>query len=282
MPSRLIGTFGFIGAIVLSAILALPAGAEELQFPLRGKYPETTPISIEDFAKLGKDVIVIDARNSVEFDVIHIDGAHNLPAGKMKEKDLLKLRGHEGEPAIVFYCNGLTCSKSYKGTKKAVLWGFKNVFVYDAGIFNWAKAHPTTTLFFNEPLTAETLKTKLISKEAFGAVKLAPEEFVTKAKSGDYRVFDVRDRDERSKFRVKLPGLVKTDMTKFVGLLDTGAVPESNILVIDRVGKQVKWLQYYLKQTGRTDYFFIEGGAAGWKDAGFDGKGNRATSARAK
>ena len=114
-------------------------------YPLRKKYPELKCLSTEEFAAIRKKAIVIDARNPVEFDVIQVKGAINVPATKMKRKDLLEVRAADGSQPIVFYCNGVTCTKSYKGCEKARSFGFTNIFVYDAGVMAWATSHSSAT-----------------------------------------------------------------------------------------------------------------------------------------
>lgn len=32
-------------------------------------------------------------------------------------------------------------------------------------------------------------------------------------------------------------------------------------MIFDQVGKQVRWLMYYLVNSGYTNYFFLDGGA---------------------
>ena len=72
------------------------------QFPHREKFPQCVPITTERFLEIFDEAIVIDARNNVEFNVIQVVGATNLPSGKMKKPDLLKLRGLTGGAPIIF------------------------------------------------------------------------------------------------------------------------------------------------------------------------------------
>jgi len=37
----------------------------------------------------------------------------------------------------------------------------------------------------------------------------------------------------------------------------------STILILDQVGKQVRWLMYHLERDGFTDYYFLDKGAYG-------------------
>lgn len=247
----------------------------DVEFPLREKYNECEPVSTQQLAQWVDSAIIVDVRNTVEFDVIHINGAVNLLVGKMTEAELLKLREKNGDTPIVFYCNGVTCSKSYKATQMAVAWGFENVFVYDAGVFDFYKNFPQHGQFFGEQLDATQAQTALISKEELQAISIPPADFIQKATTGGYTVFDVRDNKERSEYPINLPGIKKVSMDQLVKFLDKpGAIPSGQFVVLDNVGKQVKWLHYYLKRTERSDFFFLAGGVKAWKEAGFDADGN--------
>jgi len=96
-----------------------------------------------DLYKTLKDVVVVDARSALEFETLRVSTAINIPvASKNFEADVAKLRASTDKP-IVFYCNGHTCMKSYIATKKALAANVADVHAFDAGIFYWAKAHPT-------------------------------------------------------------------------------------------------------------------------------------------
>ncbi len=245
-------------------------------FPQRKKYPKLAYISLEEFEVMRDKAIVIDARNNVEFDVIHIEGAINLSSTTMKRKDLMKLRKPDGEQPIVFYCNGPTCSKSYKGGEKARSFGYKNSFVFDAGVMTWGKVHPGTTIFFGKPMNSKDGGGEIISKEKFMAKCMDSAAFIQQAKSGGYTIYDIRDRDERSKDPVKLPGIVKCNMDKFVKFLNKpGVVPKSKIMILDGAGKQVKWMQYYLEDMGHTEFYFLKGGYKQRVKDGFNPNGSK-------
>jgi hypothetical protein len=40
-----------------------------------------------------------------------------------------------------------------------------------------------------------------------------------------------------------------------------GLLQDSTLLIFDQVGKQVRWLMYYLEASGYTNYYFLSGGA---------------------
>lgn len=85
------------------------ASAEDpLAFPLRTKYKHLKVIDTQKLASIFDNAILVDARNKMEFNVIRIVDAHNIPAGTMSEGNLLALRKKDGKKPIIFYCNGTT------------------------------------------------------------------------------------------------------------------------------------------------------------------------------
>ncbi|MCA8963801.1 MAG: rhodanese-like domain-containing protein [Planctomycetes bacterium] len=263
--------------------IALPLVAQEKKdpFPLRAKFPQLECISTDELRDL-QDPIVVDARNKIEFDVVHVEGAVSLDVTDMKKADLEAVRAADGTRTIVFYCNGVTCKKSYEAAEKARIWGFTNCKVYDAGVFTWAENNPTRTRFFGDLLTKENVKTKLIPKSELQAISLSTADFIAKARSGDYKVYDIRDTKDRQDFPIKLPKIAKLPMDDFVTVLEKGAVPAEKVLILDNVGKQVNWLQYYLRRAGHKDHHFLLGGVGQWKKDGFDSDGNPIAAKPAK
>ena len=252
------------------------AGAEE-KFPLRAKHPKLSPIETKELASIFSDAVIVDARNKVEFDVVQMVGAHNILVGQMKEGDLLALRPKDDATPLIFYCNGTTCAKSYKAAEKATEWGFKNVRVYDEGIFAWAQAQPERTKFFGQKLNAKTVKSSLISKEQLAKVSVPTADFLALAANAKYAIFDIRDPNERTEQPIRLPKLKVMPMDTFVNLLEkkSKAIPTSSILILDNVGKQVDWIQYYLIKEGVTDYRFLKGGVLQWVKDGYSPEGKK-------
>lgn len=264
--------------LALSTAIPLAAQAKNDEFPLRARFPQLEFITTAQLQDC-KDAIVVDTRNRIEFDVVHIEGALHLDVGAMKKADLQALRAPDGSQTIVFYCNGVTCKKSYDAAEKARIWGFANCKVYDTGVFSWAETHPERTRFFGELLTKDDVKQKLIPKSELKAASLGTAEFVKKARSGEYKVYDIRDTKDRQDYPIKLPKIAKLTMDEFVAQLAKGGIPAENVLVLDNVGKQVDWLQYYLRKHGHKSHQFLLGGVEQWRKDGFDNEGNPTAAA---
>ncbi len=232
-------------------------------FPLRDKYPNVKTISTEELAKeLGKSLLVVDARNAVEYDVIHIKGAVNNKIGHVSfDKKLEELTHGDKNAKIAFYCNGGMCKKSFKATLEALKLGYNNVFAYDAGIFEWAKANPSLTYLLGKILKD---KSKLISKEEFKAKLLDKAEFEKQSGADNAMLIDVRDPAQREKTPHFSKKILESSMDKFAKLLKQkyfkNKAVGKTLYIFDAVGKQVKWLQYYLKENNYNNYYFLKGG----------------------
>lgn len=99
-------------------------------------------------------VEVIDARVGNEYAESHIKGAINIPYKEKSTKtvdfdasqdsfDLSKLPADKNT-AILIYCNGAECWKSYKASVAAIKAGYKTVYWFRLGIPEWsAKGYPT-------------------------------------------------------------------------------------------------------------------------------------------
>ncbi len=255
------------------------ATADENAFPLRSNYSVLSFISGEELNTNFDRAIIIDSRNRKEFEVIRIEGAHNLPADVMSEAELSKLRGKQGTELLVFYCNGVYCPKSYKAGQKAVSWGFSNVRVYDSGIFAWAKTYPDHVLAFGEKKSPGDLSTFLEIEDKFEKSRIDPKVFIEKVESGKYKVIDIRDTPERGDNELRLPRVLVLSFDNFVDLLSkkSMAIPGNHLLIIDNVGRQVRWLMYYLEMAGIRDYYFLRGGMRQWIEEGYDSSGRKNT-----
>jgi rhodanese-related sulfurtransferase len=99
-------------------------------------------------------VMVIDARVANEYAEAHIKGAISVPYKEKSAKavdfdasqdsiDLSKLPSDKNK-AVLIYCNGAECWKSYKASMAAIKAGYKTVYWFRLGIPEWkAKGYPT-------------------------------------------------------------------------------------------------------------------------------------------
>jgi len=234
------------------------------EFPYRKKYPSVVPISTQDLHKGYKagDTVVVDVRSKLEYDVIHVNGARHIPLGnKTFLNQVGDLVSRNAGKKIAFYCNGITCLKSYEAAKRSTKKGFKNCYVYDAGIPDWAAVYPEDTLLLGKAIVNPDKQ--LIPKSAFKHKALPFDEFKSGYAANGGMLIDVRDHIQRSK---NLPGLKKPRHIPLDRFLPHFVLKKEHqdktLYIFDQVGKQVKWLQYYLKDNGYENYYFLNGGAS--------------------
>ncbi|WP_455205948.1 rhodanese-like domain-containing protein [Kaarinaea lacus] len=242
-------------------------GADE-GFPGRQKFPDVPYIQLEDLFQRKNDVVIVDARSQYEFETLRIKGAVNIPiANKNFESKLLQLRKSTSK-AIIFYCNGHRCMKSYQAVKKAWEVQVQDVYAFDAGIFDWTRAYPKhAVLLGKSPVNPK----KLIASRNFEARLLDPDKFSESIlhQKGKSIVIDVRDKFQRSGIGF-YPGLEKwaslDDRKKLNRYIQQAKRENKTLFIYDEVGKQVRWLQYALEKAGVRNYYFMDKGARAYYD----------------
>ena len=235
-------------------------------FPGRDRYPAVKFISIDDLYKQLDDFVILDARSSYEFNTLRIKNAQLLPLTLVPSKFESALRRVVSEnpgKKLVFYCNGHTCMKSYKAAHRATNYvGLDNVYAYDAGIFDWAKKYPAKSELLGKELKdLSLLKTKAELKK-----HIIPAEKFIKTADDSVIILDIRDRIERDGFYVfsgfeKSISLNPQDRDKMAKFMKKVIKSKKKLYVYDKVGKQIRWFQYYIESTGVKDYYFMEGGS---------------------
>lgn len=250
--------------IILISIINTAYGSD---FPLREKYKGIPIISTSELAKILDEIIVVDVRSELEYNVAHIKDAKRIPVSTKKfEQKLGKIRTKDDSKKIVFYCNGHTCSKSYKATKRAIDGGFKNVFAYDSGIFEWMISQPDQAVFLGKtPVNTQ----KIISKPEFIGHMLSFNEFKARAKNPQTVVIDIREHFQKIGAKEKLSNqfkILRIPQDKFLkNVISKGTMKDKHLLIYDQVGKQIRWIHYYLKENGYQNFHFLKTGIEGIK-----------------
>ncbi len=226
-------------------------------FPLRPYYPEVTPISTEKLMAEYDSTVIIDIRSRLEYEVAHINKAVLLPLtlDDFAEK-LGEVRPKNSPETLAFYCNGHSCAKSYQAAQLSLSLGFENVFVYDGGIFDWITATPErATLMGETPARAN----RIIDAEKFLRHQIAYDEFVAAAKEPNTVVIDIRDPFQRN-CSPRIEDIRNIPLDPLLDLVTSRIWTEKKLLIFDAVGKQIRWLQYFLNAYDYFDYAFLEGG----------------------
>ncbi len=250
--------------VLVTAALALFVGSAYASddFPLRAKYPAVTYITTADLAAQFNDILVVDVRSAAEFGVAHVNGAKHVALAKGSfTKDLEALRGKTDSKLMAFYCNGHTCSKSYKAYVKAAKSGFENIVSYDAGIFDWINAQPEkATLMGATPAPSE----KIIPKSELKKYMIDFAEMKELAGAAGAMVIDIREPFQRQTVP-DIPKMRNIPFDRLIGMVKQKKFQDKNLLIVDAVGKQVRWLQYHLVENGYSNYKFLSKGVAGIK-----------------
>lgn len=250
----------------VSLFAAAKSGDEEFPGRTHKKYKNVPYIELEDLKAKLKDVVVVDARSRFEYETLKIKNAVNIPIALKSFQDEVKKLRAKTDKALVFYCNGHTCMKSYKAAKVAMKAGVDNVFAYDAGIFEWAKAYPNEAeLLGKSPVDNRDI----LSKKQFKSRLLNPDKFselATDDPSGVI-VLDIRDKYQRAGigfFPVQERWTSLNKMEKVYRYIRKAKEKGKALFIYDEVGKQVRWLQYALEREGIKKYYFMEKGATGY------------------
>lgn len=254
---------------VVSAFICCDLYAEDSVddtiFPLRNIYSNVSTISHEELAKKLDNVLIIDVRSNYEYSVLHISKAINVPITNVSFIPTLKILRANDDRDIIFYCNGITCKKSYQASIEAKKYGIDKVFTFDLGVLNWAKLYPDKSVFFNHsPLDINYL----IKPEKFRQHLLLPKDFVKKIQP-DSMLIDIREPYQRDKLIFEKIS-VSAPLNKFQHALQLIKENNSTLLIYDAVGKQVRWLQYLLEKNNIENYYFMQGGVKQYLAADLD------------
>lgn len=244
--------------LVVSGLIHPLANAANEEYPYRVRYPDVSFMTTEELNKRFNEVLIIDVRSKYEFDTLHIKNAVNVPLTTNFGDKIVLLRQKFDKP-FVFYCNGKTCHKSYDAVLLATKARLENLYAYDAGIFDWAKAQPERTVLLGR---SPIVLADLIDEKSFKARLIEPKDFA--ARVGDKSVvLDVRDRVQRDTalFPFKEQRAQLDEMKKIDVVIEDVKAQKKTLLVYDQTGKQVQWFQYYLESKGVKDYHFMKGGA---------------------
>ncbi|MFO7603311.1 MAG: rhodanese-like domain-containing protein [Gammaproteobacteria bacterium] len=248
--------------VFLIFIVSFSAVAKNAEFPGRSLYLDVKYIELADLAKEFKDVIIIDVRSKYEFDTLHIKNALHIAINSPTYiSEIEALQKANPNKKIVTYCNGKTCMKSYDAVRKCQRQGIKNVVAYDAGIMDWARAHPDLAVLLGQsPMDPK----RLIGKADFQKHLLDSDAFIDAARNDKNAIIiDARDPLQREGIALfmGLESRASLRETEEMGrLIETAARQNKTMYIYDEAGKQVEWLMYRLEDRAVKRYYFMKGG----------------------
>ena len=100
-----------------------------------------TPVTAEELSDLMKqmdNLVIIDSRLEEKESNRSIVGSHPLPYTRTSPDALSSLVPDKLTP-VVFYCDNLGCPHSMKAIRKAVSYGYVNVFWFRGGLSEWVE-----------------------------------------------------------------------------------------------------------------------------------------------
>ena len=254
-----------VALALVSLFVATSSQASTGPFPHREKFKDVPVIESQDLRNKLSSVNVVDVRSKYEYQTLHIKGAVNIPLSHVDfAAQVAKLIKSNSKP-VVFYCNGGTCKKSYKAVKAAAKGGVRGTTAYDAGIYAWAQTFPEQSVLLgknpmnaNEFIDNKTYKARIIEAGRFEKM-MGPNAIV----------LDIRDRIQRdlqlfpfNEHRAELD-----DVASIRSYVQMAKRSNKTLLVYDKVGKQVRWFQYFLEKEGVRSYYFMKGGSEGYYEA---------------
>jgi len=253
-------------SLALGAMLSnFPAHADDADsFPLRKVYSEIKVIGIDDMTAKMNIFTVIDVRSPLEYSIMHIQGAINIPLSDKKFVDNVKQTvANNGNKMAAFYCNGHRCHHSYEAAKAMTLAKTPDTIVFDGGINDWAEKNPQLTILLDKPFDSKAL----ITEAKFNAHSLAPAEFMRKAREEpNAYIIDIRDKFQRDGVTL-FPGRdINTGMEveKLKNTINAAKSANQTLLIFDDSGARGWPLQYFLEDMGVKNYYFMKGGIVGY------------------
>jgi rhodanese-related sulfurtransferase len=157
---------------------------------------------------------------------------------------------------------------------KAEKIGFsKNIRIMKDGVFEWGKAYPGKSIFFNEKMNLKKMAELVEPEKKIKPKMLDLEEFIRRGNSPGAFFIDIRDINDRLNFPVLLPNLKAYPIDRMVELIriKSRILRRKTMYIFDNSGSQVLWLQFVLEKAGMDNYFFLEGGVAEWEKGDFVG-----------
>ncbi|MCD6188216.1 MAG: rhodanese-like domain-containing protein [Desulfuromusa sp.] len=99
------------------------------------------PVELDELDELlAAGALLIDSRNSVDYQTRHLDGAISLPLGEL-DRGLENFKKEVSiDQTLVIYCSGYGCPDSFDLGVRLINAGYTDVLVYEGGFPEWRDA----------------------------------------------------------------------------------------------------------------------------------------------
>lgn len=92
--------------------------------------------AIIDLVGAADNLVILDNRKEADFNAGHIEGAIRLIDTDINSAEDLAKVAAKDQP-VLFYCNGVKCGRAANAVKKAVGFGYSNLYYYALGMEDW-------------------------------------------------------------------------------------------------------------------------------------------------
>lgn len=185
---------------------------------------------------------IVDVRSDYEYRTLCIRDAINISLSDLDFAARVRALREKTANAIVFYCSGVTCPKSYDATLLVKNIRVADVYAYDTGVMAWAKAYPDhTELLGRSPVRPKDL----IDKARFDAHSVTPEAFAAKMGGSADRI----QRDNPLFLLLERKASLN-QVAQLAAIVDEAKAVRKTLLIYDAAGKQAQWSQCELGARG--------------------------------
>lgn len=137
-----------IGLMLCSLLWIGSASVRAAEVVSPDSIPGTTRVDAEGVISIVEkvtDLVIIDARISVDRKQGFIEGSRSLPDIDTTCGTLEKVIPGKSRP-VLFYCNGVKCGRSVKSINIAQACGYQKIYWFRGGFEEWkAKGYPFVT-----------------------------------------------------------------------------------------------------------------------------------------
>jgi rhodanese-related sulfurtransferase len=96
-------------------------------------------VAAKDIEKIKDSSVIIDARQTADYDAGHIDGAINIPTMLDAAGRNAKLGNTPKDSRVIIYCQSAGCPYAEKVASNLMEDGFANIVIYKGGWVDWQK-----------------------------------------------------------------------------------------------------------------------------------------------
>ena len=126
------------------SLLLLSAGLAFFNYAINPNAPtlrlRSDEVTIQTVAKLGPDILIVDARNPSQFAQSHISGAINLSEEQFDSQLGNFLDAWEPESTILIYCNAGSCNSSrHIADRLKTECGIENIYILKDDWTQWKR-----------------------------------------------------------------------------------------------------------------------------------------------